>query len=79
MLRGDYPLEDLKELSPLGDEVPEVNSVGGLIVTLLDRMPQVGDRVSFAGIELQVETVSGRAVRTARVRLPTASQEDPGA
>jgi CBS domain containing-hemolysin-like protein len=70
VVRGDYALEDLNELSPLGDGVPDVNSVGGLIVALLDRMPQVGDRVSFAGIELQVETVSGRAVRTARVQLP---------
>ncbi len=71
VVRGDYPLEDLNALSPLGDGVPDVNSVGGLIVTLLDRMPQVGDQVSLAGIELQVETVSGRAVRTARVWLPT--------
>jgi CBS domain containing-hemolysin-like protein len=78
MLRGDYPLEDLNELSPLGDGVPEVNSVGGLIVALLDRMPQVGDRVSFSGIELQVETVSGRAVRTARVHLPTEGEGDQG-
>lgn len=76
ILRGDYALESLNALSPLGDAVPEVNSVGGLIVTLLDRMPQVGDTVSFAGIEFAVETVSGRAVRTARVRLPTMPQSD---
>jgi CBS domain containing-hemolysin-like protein len=76
ILRGDYPLEDLNELSPLGDYVPDVNSVGGLIVTLLDRMPQVGDRITFAGIELQVETVSGRAVRTVRAHLPMQRGDD---
>lgn len=73
VLRGDYGLESLNELSPLGDDVPDVNSVGGLIVALLDRMPQVGDTVSFSDIDFQVETLSGRAVRTARVRLPSRS------
>jgi len=68
ILRGDFALEDLDELLPLGDDLPDVNSVGGLIVALLDRMPQAGDRVTFAGIEFSVETVAGRSVRTARVR-----------
>lgn len=76
ILRGDYSLEDLSELSSLGDYVPDVNSVGGLIVNLLDRMPQVGDRVTFAGIVLQVETVAGRAVRTVRAQLPRESGDD---
>jgi len=70
MLRGDFALSDLDVLSPLGDEVPEVNSVGGLIVVLLDRMPQVGDQVTFGGINFTVESISGRAVQTARVVLP---------
>ncbi len=70
VLRGDYPLEDLAVFSPLGDDLPDVNSVGGLVVALLDRMPQVGDQVSYANIQLTVETVSGRAVQTVRVVLP---------
>ena len=75
VLRGDYPLEDLAELSPLGDDLPEVNSVGGLIVALLDRMPQAGDQVTYAGIDFTAEIVTGRAVQTARVRLPAGEQE----
>jgi CBS domain containing-hemolysin-like protein len=76
IFRGDSPLEDLDELFPLHGDLPEVNSVGGLIVALLGRMPQVGDRVLFAGIELVVETVSGRAVQTARVHLPAEGDAD---
>lgn len=75
VLRGDYLLEDLAELSPLGDDLPEVNSVGGLIVALLDRMPQAGDQVTYAGIDFTAEIVTGRAVQIARVRLPAGERE----
>ncbi len=70
VLRGDLPLEELDELSPLGDDLPDVNSVGGLIVALLGSMPAVGDQATWRGMEFTVESVAGRAVRTARVRLP---------
>jgi CBS domain containing-hemolysin-like protein len=70
LVRGDFPLEDLEELSALGQDLPEVNSVGGLIVVLLDRMPRPGDRVTYAGIEFTAETVVNRAVQAARIRLP---------
>ena len=69
ILRGDFSLEDLSELAFLGDDLPDVNSVGGLIVALLDRMPQAGDQVNLPHVVLTVETVAGRAVQTARVRL----------
>jgi len=79
VVRGDYALEDLAELSALGEDRPEVNTVGGLIVVLLDRMPRRGDRVRYAGIEFTAETVAKRAVQTARVRLPDAPGEEEGA
>jgi CBS domain containing-hemolysin-like protein len=76
LVRGDFPLEDLEELSALGEDLPEVNSVGGLIVVLLNRMPGPGDRVTYAGIEFTAETVANRAVQTARVRLPEVTGDD---
>lgn len=78
LLRGDFLLDALDELSPLGDDVPDVNSVGGLIVTLLGAMPEAGDQVSLAGIEFTVEAVAGRAVQSARVRLPALNLEQDG-
>ena len=75
VVRGDYSLDDLSELTPLEGDLPDVNSVGGLIVALLDRMPQAGDHVEFQGIEFIVEAVGRRAVQTARVRLPLPKPE----
>ncbi|MBN1317485.1 MAG: HlyC/CorC family transporter [Anaerolineales bacterium] len=69
IVRGDYMLEDLAEISPLEGDLPDVNSVGGLVVALLDRMPQVGDEVKQSGFSFRVESVRGRAVGTVRVRL----------
>ncbi len=78
LLRGDFLLDALDELSPLGDDLPDVNSVGGLVVTLLGVMPEAGDQVSFAGIEFTVEAVAGRAVQSVRVCLPAVNPEQDG-
>jgi CBS domain containing-hemolysin-like protein len=78
LVRGDFPLEDLEELSNPGQDLPDVNSVGGLIVLLLDRMPRPGDRVSYAGIAFTAETVVNRAVQTARVLLPEVGSDQDG-
>jgi CBS domain containing-hemolysin-like protein len=77
IVRGDYMLEDLAEISPLKGDLPDVNSVGGLVVALLDRMPQVGDKVNQSGFSLRVESVRGRAVGTVRVKLLNNSDYNP--
>lgn len=46
-----------------------VSTLGGLIVARLGRVPRVGDAVRVANIRLQVESMSGRVVDTARVSL----------
>ncbi len=43
---------------------PEVDTVSGLVLTLLDRPPLTGDQVSFAGVTFTVLTTQGRGVRT---------------
>ena len=49
------------------DEAP-YETVGGLVMTVLGRMPQVGDEVSVPGVWLRVEAMDGRRVETVRVR-----------
>jgi CBS domain containing-hemolysin-like protein len=59
----------------LGQEVnidldhQDVDSVGGLVVSLLGRMPVVGDAVDYGRLHLEVTAVSGRAVRAVRVTV----------
>jgi CBS domain containing-hemolysin-like protein len=69
---GDLLLEDISDYADLGDEenLPDVETVGGLIMTQLGRVPQVGDQVSFHNVYFTVLAVDGLAVARARVDYP---------
>jgi CBS domain containing-hemolysin-like protein len=69
-VRGDLLLDELDQHFDIGLSEDEAETVGGLIMSQLGRVPKADDRVTCEGIEYQVETMSGLAVYTALVRLP---------
>lgn len=76
---GNILVEDLYAYGlELGsrDDLPEVETVGGLIVTWLGRPPQVGDKTSYHQIEFVVLEVEGLAVARAKIVFPVKSLED---
>lgn len=72
---GSWQVLGTVRLDELGDELglvldhEDVDTVSGLILTLLNRPPAVGDKVRFQQVELTVAAVAGRGVRVAQVRL----------
>jgi len=72
---GEYLVDDLKEEVFLGEEsdLPDVETVGGLIVTKLGRPPLVGDEVTYYGdgVSMKVLAVDGRAVARVRIEFST--------
>jgi len=75
---GQYLIDDLRDYVDLGDEesLPDVETVGGLIVAQLGRPPQVGDHFTFRRhIEFTVLAVDGLAVARARVDFPVPEKE----
>jgi CBS domain containing-hemolysin-like protein len=76
---GDVLLEDIANYTDLGNEanLPNVETVGGLIMTQLGRVPQVGDQVSFHNICFTVLAVDGLAVARARVDYPSGEDAHP--
>lgn len=73
-ITGDYLLDYLSEDVYLGeeDDLPDVETVGGLIISLLGRPPQAGDEVVLADdLRLSVLEVEGLAVARVRVEFPT--------
>ncbi len=70
---GRYLIEDLTDEVDLGNEedLPNVETVGGLITTELGRPPQVNDCVTYnKAVRLTVLSVDGLAVGRARVEFP---------
>ena len=67
---GDYLLDDLAEDVNLGKEedLPDVETVGGLVMANLGRLPQVGDKVTLDNeVTFTVLAIDGLAVARARV------------
>ena len=72
---GDYPVDDLLELVSLGarDELPPVDTVGGLLMTWLGRPPRTGDRYAHLETTFTVLTVEGLAAARVRIEFPAPS------
>lgn len=75
---GNYLIEDLEDYVYLGqeDELPDVETVGGLIMTELGRPPNVGDKLVYNDtVQFTVLAVDGLAVARAKVEYPDAATE----
>src|SRR4051812_9585285 len=66
---GTMRLDELGRLFDLELAHEEVDSVSGLVLTVLGRPPRIGDSVSYARLQLDVTAVKGRGVDEAAVTL----------
>lgn len=71
-----WGVSDLKEELFQRLEHEEVESVSGLILDQLERVPQVGDRVCYEGFEFEVLEVAGRGVSRCRLGLQSDESSD---
>lgn len=72
---GSYLVDDLVEVVYLGseEELPDVETVGGLVVSWLGRLPQKGDEIVHnEEIRFKVLDVDRRAVSRVRIEYPVA-------
>lgn len=73
LVRGDMLLDDLAEHTavelPHEDELPDVETVGGLVVALLGRPPQPRDSTALNGFTFVVDQINGLAIETVRVEV----------
>jgi putative hemolysin len=79
LIRGETPIAYLNSRFELALPARQVHSAGGLVISLLNRLPEVGDTVDADGVALQVEAVRDRAPATIRMRLPAADATPGGA
>jgi CBS domain containing-hemolysin-like protein len=70
---GDYLVDDLIEEVYLGDEssLPDVETVGGLVITQLGRPPKINDEAVYnENVTFKVLDVDRRAVARVRIEFP---------
>jgi CBS domain containing-hemolysin-like protein len=70
-------IDELSEIFDVSLEKEDFDSVGGLIVNELGRMPSVGDHVRVNGISLKVLSVAGRRIKKVRVTKVNDHEEEP--
>lgn len=68
-VRGTMRVDELGQQFDLELEHQDVDSLSGLILTILGRPPAIGDVVRYDRLELQVTAVQGHGVEECAVRL----------
>jgi CBS domain containing-hemolysin-like protein len=66
---GTLRLDDFRREYPPLPDVPEVETMGGLVMSLLDVVPNTGDTVVFRGLKLTAQAADERRVRELMVEV----------
>lgn len=75
LVAGTVRLAELGERLAVDLEHEEVETVGGLVLSLLERPPNVGDRVTHEGLRIEVTAIEGHGVKACLVtRLEPGSE-----
>lgn len=68
-VNGTLRVDDFRREYPLIGDVPEVETMGGLIMTLMDVVPAPKDSVKFRGLRLTAQLTDERRVRELLVEV----------
>jgi CBS domain containing-hemolysin-like protein len=69
-VRGDVILDELNQLYDLNLESEDAYTIGGLVMSLLGRIPIPKDKMTHRGVNLEVESVERLAVQSILLHLP---------
>jgi CBS domain containing-hemolysin-like protein len=74
-LPGDMKLNDFNTLTNFGIEDPRMTTIGGVAFRHLDRLPQVGDKVTVESIEITITDMDGHRISGVRVARGVTAEE----
>lgn len=76
LVEGSMKLDDLNDDLELKLESEDYDSIGGLVIGLLDHLPEEGEEVSCDGIRLVVDRVDKNRIDKIRLYLPEKETEE---
>jgi putative hemolysin len=68
-VNGTMRLEDFRREYPALGDAPEVDTMGGLMVSEKETVPAIGESVTFHGLKLTAVAADERRVRELRVEM----------
>ena len=74
---GEMKLNDFNNLTHFGLEDPRMTTIGGVAFRHLDRLPQVGDKVTVEGIEIKILEMDNHRIAKVRVSRGTTDEDEP--
>ncbi len=74
---GSMNLNDFNNLTNFGIEDPRMATIGGVVFRHLDRLPQVGDKLTIEGIAITVLEMDGHRIARLRVNRRAAAGKNP--
>jgi CBS domain containing-hemolysin-like protein len=75
---GTVRLEEVGERLSVNLEHEEVETIGGLVLSLLDRPPRRGDTVTYLGVQIEVAAIEGHGVKTCVITRLHPNPDDSG-
>lgn len=75
LVEGSMKLDDLNDDLELKLESEDYDSIGGLVIGLLDHLPEEGEEVTCDGIRLVVDQVDKNRIDKVRLYLPEQEEE----
>lgn len=75
IVRGDMLTDMLGELLRIDLPHEASNTVGGMLLEQLGRVPKVGDQVELSGIDFRVEAITGRSVSQVSLKMQASMAE----
>jgi putative hemolysin len=68
-INGTMRVEDFRREYPALGDIPEVDTMGGLVVSLLEVVPAQGESVTYRGLKLTAQVADERRVREVLVEI----------
>ena len=76
VVSGLTPLHEVESIFDKDFETEEVSTIGGLITSELGRIPEKGEKVEIAGLEIEITDVDETRVLEVRLRAVVPSEEE---